>query len=427
MFVVCAGIVLLGVLFGVPAAAADALLIFSGFFAAGLVIIALAAGRMEELSSFPVLVMSAACLHLATTMAVVRRVILSDGQASRITAVVGERLSDLSGIICGAVFLGVAAVSLVAILAAVRHMRTKAVLNLAVLSGDVLAGNRDAAARVAFNIGMGWAAKYIVLDAVTTMSLLCIGVAGAGVMGTMKTFGAGEEGTGGVAAAVGAGVTMIIPLLAIAVAAAKLMGKDCVLCKARASENVPKQEAQVRDKATPVAPAKEAVFDEPSGIKAEREYQRITDILLEGDAKEAKVVLMAARSSTEMGVTLPVNVAAKMAQKKRRCLIVDMDTSRNAVAKAFNIGTKEGPTKTCISGLYAWGAGSFCDKSASIAKKLEAAQKHFDKTIVYWPGAGQGHEDIVQGIGAAVFCGARGVEMAVLETRLTKRGCVILR
>jgi hypothetical protein len=424
LFAAYAGIVLLGVLFGVPAAVVDVLLICTGCFAAGLVLIVLMARKMEEVTSFPRLVMAATCLHLVTTVAAARRVILSEGQVGMIAGSVGARLVELSAVLCAIVFLCIAGVSVAVMVTAVRHLRTRAVLNIAVLAGGPQAGGKDAAARLAFNTGMGWAARYIILDAVTAVLLLCIAVGGAGVIGTM-------EQVNYVAAAVGAGIVSLAPAVAVALAAAGLMAKGFVACKteeqASRASGKPAEAAVVAEPAqTAKTGAKEAVFDEPSSVRAEREYQRIADMLLEGRGKEAKVILMAARNSAEMGVTLPVNVAAKIAERKRRCLIVDMDVSRDAVAKAFDLSGMDGPTKTCIRGLYVWGAKSFCDASVPTAKKLEAAKKHFEKIIIYWPGAGQGYEDIAQNVGAAMFYGRKGAEMAVLEARLAKRGCIML-
>jgi hypothetical protein len=430
MFGVYAGIVLLGMLFGIPAAGLDVLLIFTVCLVGGLVFVALAARRIEELASYPGLVMGACCLHLAWTVAMVRSVTLNDGQAGRIAAVVASRLGDLSSVILAVVFLCIAGVSLAGILAAVRHVRVQAVFNMAVLNGREYVDNPDATARTKFNTQMGWAAKYIVLDAVTSVVLLCIAVACAGVMGAMTTLASHEGPVNHIAAAVAAGIATIIPMITLAVAAARLMTREFVICKAAARAGTA-DKAAARAKDTPAGPSavKEAVFDEPGSVQAEREYQRIAQMLLDGAGKKAKVILMAARSSVEMGVTVPVNVAAKLAQRKQRCLIVDMDTSRDALAKAFDIGEKQGPVRTCIRGLYAWGAGSFCNNAAPAAKKFEAAQKHFDRIIIYWPGVGggQGHDDVVQAAGAAVFFGRQGVEMAVLEAKLVKRGSVILR
>jgi|GEM_PF-4026157 len=427
MFAVCASTVLLGVLFGLPAPAVDIMLIFSVCLAGGLVLIALGARRTDEITSFPNLVIGATCLHLATTVAAVRRAVLNDEQTSRIAAKLGAQLGDLSSFVCAVVFLCVAGVGLVAILAAVRFIRTRAVLNLAMLNSSRDPGDAETSTQANFNLAMGWAAKYMVLDAATSLVLLCVAVAGSGTIGAMKTLAADEAELSQVAVAVGAGIGTLIPAIMLAAAAAGLMSKDIVACKVASPGSDARNSVRAQRASSTPSAVKEAIFDEPNSVKAEREYQRIADMLLAGEAKGVKVILMAARNSTELGVTLPVNVAAKVTQKKHRCLIVDMDVSRDAVARAFDIRGREGPIKTCIRGLYAWGALSFCNGAASLGKKLEVARKHFDKIIVYWPRAGQGNEEIVQSVGAAMLCGKRGGEMAVLEARLAKSGCIVMQ
>jgi hypothetical protein len=429
VFAAYAAVVLLGILFGIPAAAVDVLLICSVCFAFGLAVIALLATNMKELRSYPGLVMLATCLHLAATVTVCRRVVLNEGQAGMVAGMLGSQLAELSGFISAVIFMLIAALSLAVVVGAARHIRTKAALNITVLAAGMAGQDKDTAARVVFNMGMGWAAKYLVMDAVTSVLMLCIGVGGAGVVAAMQTLAAGTEGAGAVATAVGAGIVTLLPVTMLAIAATWLMNREFIVCRG----DVRQAEAKVRTPHEPrqkpetqVPAAREAVFDEPSSVRAEREYQRIADMLLDGQARDVKVILMAARNSAEMGVTLPVNVAAKIAQRKRRCLIVDMDITRDAVAKAFDTIGRDGPAKTCIRGLYVWGAASFCDTNVSIVKKLEAAQKHFEKVVIYWPGAGQGYEDIVQGVGAAILYGKKGVEMAVLEARLSKRGCLLL-
>jgi hypothetical protein len=136
---------------------------------------------------------------------------------------------------------------------------------------------------------------------------------------------------------------------------------------------------------------------------------------------------MAARSAAELGVTMPVNVAAKMARRKRKCLIADMDASRDAVAKVFDVEGKDGPARTCINGLYVWSAGSFRNGGVPMAKKLEAAPKHFDKIIVYWPEAGAGEDEVVDRAGAAILCGGQGNGMVSLREKLSGHGCVMLQ
>ena len=428
MFAAYAGIVLTAMLFGLPSQAVDMLLIFTACLVGGLVLVVLAARKFEELASFPMLVVGASCLHLAATVAAVRSVTLNDGQAGRMIALVASRMADLSGALSAVVFLAMALVSLAAVAAAARHVNVHAVLNLASLDRSRSAGYADADAIIRFNTGILWASRYLVLGAVISAVLLCIAVLGAGTMGAMTAIVSGAETMNHISAAVAAGLATLLPATILAAATAGLMSRDFMICKvpieasARTTIQVQKSDSSVSSPA-----AIEAVFDAPSSTQAQHEYQRIARLLLTGPAGKAQVVLLAAASSLDMGVTVPVNVAAILARKKQRCLIIDIDASREAVARAFEIRDKNGPVGTGIPGLWVWAAGSFCRNSSPILKKLEAARKHFDRIIVYRPCAAAGHDELIQAAGAAVLYGRHGEEMAALEAGLAERGCVILR
>ena len=76
-----------------------------------------------------------------------------------------------------------------------------------------------------------------------------------------------------------------------------------------------------------------------------------------------KVFLFAGASSAAMPITIITNVAMLLACEKGRCLLIDLDTERDAVGKAFEMEEKqEGKPKaykTIIENLYVWPARNF--------------------------------------------------------------------
>lgn len=90
-------------------------------------------------------------------------------------------------------------------------------------------------------------------------------------------------------------------------------------------------------------------------------------------------------TSIEVGalpVTLPVNVAIGLAKEKKRCLLVDLDLRRDAVAKVFGLDAKQSglrakSVQTEIENLWVWPGHNF-----SLLKHMniiEIVEKALDK------------------------------------------------
>jgi len=79
------------------------------------------------------------------------------------------------------------------------------------------------------------------------------------------------------------------------------------------------------------------------------DYELITQRILQIDGKY-KSILFAAAGLNCLPITIPVNAAIQLAEQKKRCLLIDLDLKRDAVAKAFDIVDKTDP-KDCGRGL----------------------------------------------------------------------------
>jgi len=155
-------------------------------------------------------------------------------------------------------------------------------------------------------------------------------------------------------------------------------------------------------------------FDEPAAGENEKDdlclwsiedlkdsyyYETIAELITSKSADEAKTILMAAESVQELPVTIPVNIAIRLAQKGQKCLLIDLDLERNAISKVFdvdstdhsdNVQTKAMATSTCISNLWVWPASNFGksdrDLNATNIKDVIASIKsHYDRLIIYAP------------------------------------------
>ncbi len=122
------------------------------------------------------------------------------------------------------------------------------------------------------------------------------------------------------------------------------------------------------------------------------DYQLITQRILQIDGKY-KSVLFAAAGLNCLPITIPVNVAIQLAEQKKRCLLIDLDLKRDAVAKAFNIIDKTDPKDlrprpyhTPFKDLLIWPGHNFTKtKQMNIKPLAEAAVEKFDLVLINAP------------------------------------------
>ncbi len=125
---------------------------------------------------------------------------------------------------------------------------------------------------------------------------------------------------------------------------------------------------------------------------AESDYRLITERILQvGD--KYKSILFAAAGIKCLPVTIPVNTAIELAGNKKRCLLIDLDLKRDAVAKAFGIADKPAvgdfrprPCATEFKDLLVWPAHNFAQtKQMNIKPLVEAAIEKFDLVLINAP------------------------------------------
>lgn len=102
--------------------------------------------------------------------------------------------------------------------------------------------------------------------------------------------------------------------------------------------------------------------------------------------------LLAANSISELPVTLPVHLAIQLA-RKGKCLLIDLDLNRDAVAKVFELerpGTGAGfhvsAAPTSIENLFVWPARHFETlRQMNLRPLLTEARKKYDYILLYAP------------------------------------------
>jgi len=104
-----------------------------------------------------------------------------------------------------------------------------------------------------------------------------------------------------------------------------------------------------------------------------------------------KVFLFASHDASTMPVTVVANVGMLLAWEKGRCLVIDLDTKRDAVGKAFEIEerTEEKPKAyhTGVENLFVWPARNFSRGSWIKAYAVVGrARDNADYVLVNAPG-----------------------------------------
>lgn len=125
---------------------------------------------------------------------------------------------------------------------------------------------------------------------------------------------------------------------------------------------------------------------------AEDNYQLITEKIKKA-AKNNKCFLFASCNSAAMPITIPVNVAIQMASEGKRCLLIDMDLRRDALAHVFEISNN--PTschpqpkalKTSFENLFIWPARNFSETGQmNLHGILESAHQEMDFVFISAP------------------------------------------
>jgi len=128
---------------------------------------------------------------------------------------------------------------------------------------------------------------------------------------------------------------------------------------------------------------------EPLPIK---NYDSITDRIRRQEKKH-KCILFAGAQSHCLPVTIPVNVAIELAGANKKCLAIDLDFKRNALAKAFELdgrpsrnGLYPKALQTSVENLWIWPAHNFTRfRQMGIAPLIQRAADSFDFILINAP------------------------------------------
>jgi len=171
-------------------------------------------------------------------------------------------------------------------------------------------------------------------------------------------------------------------------------------------------------------------------IKDSNSYEAIAELFSNKSTDVTQTILMAAENVEELGVTVPVNVAMSLAQRGRKCLLIDLDLERCAISKVFDIDSSQVQSKaiaTCVSNLCVLPASNFGKGDATNIKEVTARlESQYDYLIFYAPNIRLlgNHDELAGRMQSAMLFGRehnfKSSSMINFQKLLTNYGCEIL-
>jgi len=126
----------------------------------------------------------------------------------------------------------------------------------------------------------------------------------------------------------------------------------------------------------------------PSCSSPAKYYKKLGE-LISAVQSRPRITLLASENIQSLPVTVAVNIAIGLAQKNQKVLMVDTDTTRNALAQVFELDPKLMQKKilsSCLENLSACGVGM--EKIELLLQKKNILSA-FDTLLIYAPGVEQ--------------------------------------
>jgi len=152
--------------------------------------------------------------------------------------------------------------------------------------------------------------------------------------------------------------------------------------------------------------------------------------------KNCKSILFAAARLHALPVNLPVNVAIELARINKRCLLIDLDLKRDALAKAFGLdhqdernGFQPMVLKTEFENLWIWPAHNFTRlKQMNIGYLVQRAMDKYDFILINAPSllSSPDRRYIASSAQAAIVFSSNGSPANGLAELIKNSGCTLI-
>jgi Mrp family chromosome partitioning ATPase len=167
-------------------------------------------------------------------------------------------------------------------------------------------------------------------------------------------------------------------------------------------------------------PVIDEVKEQPAATEIVRDDYYYDSILATIGDKSKASMLLAGESVSQLPITTAVELAIHIIQAGKRCLLIDMDPTRNAVATAFEIDSSSMQGKAVPTGIAHLWISPADDPdnptAVKLARKAANALKVFDYVVIYAPNAAeQNVQDQLAGVSDAAIIFGTSEETARLE------------
>jgi hypothetical protein len=171
---------------------------------------------------------------------------------------------------------------------------------------------------------------------------------------------------------------------------------------------------------------------EGGGKPAEGNYEYIIKQIQA--KKKYKSILFASIDGEVLPVTIPVNAAIGLAKNKKRCLLIDLDLKRDAVAKVFGLDAGQSdlnikPVQTEFENLWVW-PGHYFSQSGhmNVTGIVEKAKDNFDFILINAPSLVNNldRRQIILAAQAAFICAKNASEPNKLTELIKSLDCTII-
>jgi Mrp family chromosome partitioning ATPase len=170
--------------------------------------------------------------------------------------------------------------------------------------------------------------------------------------------------------------------------------------------------------------------DKPAESSYEPIVKRIRQV-----KRKYRSILFASAEAESLPVTIPVNVAMRLAKSKKLCLLIDLDLKRDAVAKAFGLDANQSSLRakaiqTEIENLWVWPSHYFSQtKHMNVIEIVEKAEDRFDFILINAPALlrSPDYKQITLAARTAFICGNNAsTDMEKLTELMKSLDCTII-
>jgi hypothetical protein len=150
--------------------------------------------------------------------------------------------------------------------------------------------------------------------------------------------------------------------------------------------------------------------------------------------RKYRSILFTSTEAEALPVTIPVNVAIGLAKNKKRCLLIDLDLRRDAVAKVFGFAAEQSELRakavqTEIENLWVWPGHYFSQsKQMNVTEIVEKAEDRFDFILINAPALvhGPDYRQIISAAQVAFICAKNTSEPDKLTKLIKSLDCTII-